>query len=112
MSKRRQEDILSDIEQAIKRILFYMENLTIEEFYEDIRTQDAVTRNIEIIGEAAKMVDEETKKLDSTIEWSLMAKTRDRLIHHYFGVNYDVIWAICKENLPEILEKIERIKNK
>ncbi len=112
MSKRRQEDILSDIEQAIKRILFYMENLTIEEFYEDIRTQDAVTRNIEIIGEAAKMVDEETKELDSTIEWSLMAKTRDRLIHHYFGVNYDVIWAICKENLPEILEKIERIKNK
>ena len=112
MSKRRQEDILSDIEQAIKRILFYMENLTIEEFYQDIRTQDAVTRNIEIIGEAAKMVDEETKELDSTIEWSLMAKTRDRLIHHYFGVNYDVIWAICKENLPEILEKIERIKNK
>ena len=110
MSKRRQEDILSDIEQAIKRILFYMENLTIEEFYEDIRTQDAVTRNIEIIGEAAKMVDEETKELDSTIEWSLMAKTRDRLIHHYFGVNYDVIWAICKENLPEILDKIERIK--
>ena len=112
MSKRRQEDILSDIEQSIKRILFYMENLTIEEFYQDIRTQDAVTRNIEIIGEAAKMVDEETKELDSTIEWSLMAKTRDRLIHHYFGVNYDVIWAICKENLPEILEKIERIKNK
>ena len=112
MSKRRQEDILSDIEQAIKRILFYMENLTIEEFYQDIRTQDAVTRNIEIIGEAAKMVDEETKELDSTIEWSLMAKTRDRLIHHYFGVNYDVIWAICKENLPEILEKIERIRNK
>jgi uncharacterized protein with HEPN domain len=112
MSKRRQEDILSDIEQAIRRILFYMENLTIEEFYEDIRTQDAVTRNIEIIGEAAKMVDEETKELDSTIEWSLMAKTRDRLIHHYFGVNYDVIWAIYKENLPEILEKIERIRNK
>ena len=109
MSKRRQEDILSDIEQAIKRILFYMENLTIEEFYQDIRTQDAVTRNIEIIGEAAKMVNEETKELDNTIEWSLMAKTRDRLIHHYFGVNYDVIWAICKENLPEILEKIERI---
>ncbi len=109
MSKRAQLDLLSDVREAIKRILLYMEGITIEEFYEDIKTQDAVTRNMEILGEAAKMIDENTIKIDPSIEWSAMAKTRDRLIHHYFGVNYDIIWAICKENLPEVLRKVERL---
>ncbi|BDU51616.1 HepT-like ribonuclease domain-containing protein [Haliovirga abyssi] len=112
MSKRNQIDLLMDIKEAIQRIIIYTKNIDIDEFYKDIKTQDAVTRNIEIIGEAAKMIDKKIMEMDNSIEWSMMAKTRDRLIHHYFGVNYDVVWAICKENLPEVLEKISKLIEK
>lgn len=111
MSKRLQKDILSDIKTAIERICLYIKDMTNDEFYKDIKTQDAVTRNIEIIGEAVKLLDENTKKMDISIEWSAMARTRDRLIHHYFGVDYDIIWAICAENLPNVLVKINKIIN-
>ena len=112
MSKRNQIDLLNDIKEAMKRIIYYTNDIEIEEFYNDIRTQDAVVRNIEIIGEAVKLLEEKTINLDKTIEWSAMAKTRDRLIHHYFGVDYDIIWVICKENIPKIAEKVEKIIEK
>ncbi|MEW6679932.1 MAG: HepT-like ribonuclease domain-containing protein [bacterium] len=66
--------------------------MSYKEFLEDIKTQDAVVRNLEIIGEAAKNISEELKKKYPRIQWKDLAGVRDKLIHHYFGVNFDIVW--------------------
>ena len=109
MSKRGDIAFLSDIKEAVGRIELYIGTKSNEEFLKDIKTQDAVVRNLEIIGEATKNVSNELKRKYPQIPWKKLAGARDRLIHYYFGVNYDVVWAIVKEELPEILPQIEEV---
>lgn len=70
------------------------------DFLQDYKTQDAVIRNIEILGEAAKLLSDETKKKYSNLPWKDIAGTRDKLIHDYFGVNIDIVWDIAKNDIP------------
>ncbi len=109
MSKRGDIEFLSDIIEAIRRITLYIEKVNHAEFFEDIRTQDAVVRNLEIIGEATKGVSSDLKKKYPQVPWKKLAGVRDRLIHHYFGVNYDIVWVIIKEELPDIIRQIKGI---
>lgn len=109
MSKRSDINFISDSKEAILRINAYVENLSYEEFLEDTKTQDAVVRNLEIIGEAAKSISEELKDKYHQILWKDLAGVRDKLIHHYFGVNLDIVWSIVKEELPEILLQLEEV---
>lgn len=110
MSKRKDVELLSDIREAIRRIEVYIEKLNYRTFLQDIKTQDAVVRNLEIIGEAAKGVSTDIKKKYTRIPWKELAGVRDRLIHHYFGVNYDIVWAVVSKELPQLTAKIEGIK--
>ncbi len=112
MSERGNIELLSDIKEAIKRIALYIEKMDYERFLQDIKTQDAVVRNLEIIGEAAKNVSNGLRKEYPQIPWKELAGVRDRLIHHYFGVNYDIVWAIVREELPQQLVKIGEILSK
>lgn len=80
-----------------------------KDFLNDIKTQDAVVRNLEIIGEATKNISNDFKEKYPQIPWKKLAGVRDRLIHHYFGINYDIVWVIVKEELPEIISRIEEI---
>ena len=109
MSKRSDADYLTDSKEAILRINAYTENLAYEQFLQDKKTQDAVVRNLEIIGEAAKNVSEEFKDKCTHIPWRDLAGLRDKLIHHYFGVNFDIVWAVVKEELPKVLSQIEEL---
>lgn len=109
MSKRGDFELVSDIYEAIKRIESYLENTSSEKFYEDTKTQDAVVRNLEIIGEAAKNISKFLKEKHSDMPWKEMAGIRDRLIHHYFGVNLDVVWSVATEDLPSIVKNIKAI---
>ena len=68
-----------------------------------------MVRNLEIIGEAAKNISEELKDKYPKMPWKDLAGLRDKLIHHYFGVNFDVVWNIVKEELPEVLLQVEGI---
>ena len=72
----------------------------------DERTQDAVLRNIEIIGEAVRGVAEETRDAHAEVPWKEMAGMRNRVIHHYFRVDIDVVWDIISQDLPPLREKI------
>lgn len=83
--------------------------MTYEFFLEDTKTQDAVIRNLEIIGEASKNVSPELRDANPDIPWSNMARLRDRLIHHYFGVNLDIVWAIVGRELAKVASHIEAI---
>ena len=86
----------------------YIKKISYNEFLKNTKTQDAVVRNLEIIGEAAKNTSSKLKKDCPQIPWKKLAGIRDRLIHHYFGVNYDIVWAIVKEELPKILPEIKQ----
>lgn len=109
MSKRTEKEFLGDIEEAVRRIKEYIKEMSYEEFLADLKTQDAVVRNLEVIGEAVKNIPDEVKEKHSQIPWKKITGARDRLIHHYFGVNYDIVWTIITEELTEVLEPIAEI---
>jgi uncharacterized protein with HEPN domain len=112
MSKRRDRDYLNDIREAIQRISTYTVGLTYEEFMKDIKTQDAVVRNLEIIGEATKNLSAGLKKSNPKIPWKDLMGMRDKMIHHYFGINYEIVWTIAREELAGFLPQIEEIIKK
>ena len=109
MSKRGDREYLRDILTACENILNYKEGYTFEMFASDTKTQDAIIRNIEIIGEAVKNISETLKKKYPNIEWKEIAKTRDKLIHSYFGVDLEVVWDIANVDIPRLMEKIKEI---
>ncbi len=100
---------MQDILEACRRVERYIFGLTYNDFLVDEKTQDAVVRNLEIIGEAAKNLPSELRKSHPSVPWRDMARMRDRLIHHYFGVNLDVIWEIITSDLPDVTPQIEGI---
>ena len=110
MSKRGDFELICDIKEAIKRIEDYLDDLTFEKFLKDVKTQDAVVRNLEIIGEAAKGIAIELTQKYSNIPWKKLSGVRDRLVHHYFGVNLDIIWGIAKEDMPNLAAEMNKIK--
>lgn len=109
MSKRRVAELLEDIKEAAKRIANYIGGMDYQAFLEDLKTQDAVVRNVEIIGEAVKKLPKSFTSNYPGIPWKEMAGTRDKLIHDYFGVNYDILWNIAKSELPGILVEIKKL---
>ena len=110
MSVRRDADYLFDIQEAIRRIAEYAGQLSYEQFRKDTRTQDAVIRNLEIIGEAAKGLSTSFREKHTDIPWKQMATMRDRLIHHYFGINLDIVWGVVTEELPVVTGQIETLR--
>jgi uncharacterized protein with HEPN domain len=109
MSERTDRDFLSDIQEAIRRITVYVVGMAYETFLADTKTQDAVIRNLEIIGEATKNLSEELRVKYPDVPWKGMAGIRDRLIHHYFGVNLDIVWQIAKTELSQVALLLEEI---
>lgn len=109
MSERNDIDLIRDIAESVARISLYTLNMEYEEFRKDKKTQDAVIRNIEIMGEATKKLSEDMRNDNPNIPWKNIAGTRDKLIHSYFGVNIDIIWSIVQIEIPSLLPKIERI---
>jgi len=80
-----------------------------EDFKKDDKTSSAVIRKFEIIGEAAKQVPENVKQEYSSVPWKEMAGMRDKLIHFYFGVNYELLWQTIKNRIPQIKPVIVQI---
>jgi len=93
MSERDAKALLQDMLEAGRRILVYTGGQNYAAFKKDFKTQDAVLRNLEILGEAAKHIPDEVSAQYPDLPWREMAGTGDRLIHHYFGVNLDVVWG-------------------
>jgi len=112
MSSRTDVEFLADIQEAITRISDYIGDMTLEDFLDDRKTQDATIRNLEIIGEAVKNLSESLTTKQSQIPWKSLAGVRDKLIHHYFGVNFDIVWNIIKDELPTVSQQIQQISSK
>jgi uncharacterized protein with HEPN domain len=101
---------LQDILESTAKIQLYVQDITLERLVTDSKTVDAVLRNLEIIGEAAKMVPAEIRDLAPEIDWRKLAGLRDVLIHHYFGIDLQIIWDIVTNSIPELELAIRRIQ--
>lgn len=111
MSKKEEIFFLKDIQNSLKKILKYTEAITYEEFITDDKTKDAVERNFEIIGEAVKHLSEDFRAQYSHIPFRQVAGMRDKLIHDYFGIDYEIVWTTIKTKLPQFeSDIIELIK--
>ena len=96
------------IESALK-IKRYTTNLNFDSFLNDDNTIDAVVRNFEIIGEAANRINPDFKIVNSEIEWNRIRGFRNRIVHDYFGIDYEIVWTIIENDLENLIEQIESV---
>ena len=109
MFKRDWKLFIMDILECIEKIESYISGVSYRKFMRDSKTKDAVVRNLEIIGEAANQVPKNIQQKYKEIPWSQIIGMRNRLIHGYFVVDYDIVWDIVSRELPDLKKKIKKI---
>ena len=100
---------IHDILEAIQMAEEFVGAMSYEEFLADAKTKSAVVRQLEVIGEATKHIPSHIRRKYPHIPWSSMAKTRDRLAHGYWTVDYEIVWKVIKEEFPELKPKIREV---
>jgi len=109
MKPRDDRLYLQHILEAISKIEEYLSGVNTPSFQESEMVQDAVIRQIQVIGEAAKRVSPELADSHPNVPWRDMAGMRDKLVHDYFGVDVNMVWVTAKEDLPELQREISAI---
>ena len=102
--------LLRDIVENAEMVFQFIGNSSYDEFVNDKMKVYAVVRAFEIIGEASKAISPEIKSAYPLIEWQLMTDFRNLLTHHYFGIEYEILWKTIKENLPFNYEMLKHVK--
>lgn len=95
--------------EACQNIITMMASTTFEDLLISQEKQSAVLWNFHVMGEATKNLSDNTLKKYSQIEWSSMARFRDKIVHHYFGIDFDVVWSVAKNKLPELVAELNCI---
>ena len=85
------------------------EGVSADAFLADETLQRAFVRSLEIIGEAARKLPEDFRRSYPQVEWSSMARMRDRLIHDYFGVDYERVWEVVRTKIPQLNTELQAI---
>lgn len=109
MSKRDVRLFVSDILESIEKIQKWTQDMSYEKFSQDALIQDAVVRNLEIIGEAAKNIPENLRLQHTEIPWKRVAGFRNIAIHDYFGVDLETVWKIATQGIAEIKPHLQTI---
>ena len=102
---------LEDMKVAVERIEEYIYGYSFDQFIQDHKTVDAVIRNFEIIGEASNNLPKSIKEKYHQVPWNEMYLMRNKISHQYFGIDYEIIWDVAKNHLPENKKQIEEILN-
>lgn len=103
---------LRDMVLACDKILRYAEGLSQADLLRDEKTFDAVVRNLEIVGEAAKHVSEALRQTLPQVEWRKVAGMRDMLIHGYFGIDEDILWDVVRNKIPVLSGHLKEYLNR
>ena len=100
---------VEDIQKAIVKIRAFSAGLDYAAFSADEKTQDAVIRNLEVIGEAARALPEDLKLQTAEVEWRKIVALRNLLVHEYFGVNLPILWDVINTKLDALQEACRRL---
>lgn len=103
-------DYFDDIIDAAEKIKRYTAEMNFNEFVADEKTVDAVLRNFEVIGEAAKNVPADVRQEYDEVPWSEMAGMRDKLIHGYATVDLQIIWMTVEKEVPTLEEQVKQVR--
>jgi uncharacterized protein with HEPN domain len=110
MSERRSTDLLLyDILTAVEKIENFTRHTTLSELMDDERTKDAILRNLQVIGDAAKNIPEQFILQHPEIDWGGIAGMRDIITHRYFRVDWQLLWTTIREELPVLHTRIQKI---
>ncbi len=101
---------IEHILDSISKIQKSIDSLSKESFINNEDLVDATIRRLEVIGEAVRNISEDTKNKHKEVEWKEIVGTRDKMIHHYFGIDLNIIWKIIKEDISNLNKKIIKIK--
>jgi uncharacterized protein with HEPN domain len=104
---RLPREFLRHIRDEARYLLDDSKTVDEEAFMRDETRKRAYARSFEIIGEASKQVDAGVKERFPDVEWKAMARMRDRLIHHYFGVDYGLVWSTVKNDISRLYQEVE-----
>jgi len=104
MSERDIQLLFDDMLQSALKIKRYTKGIDYESFVADEKTVDAVVRNFEIIGEAANRIDPDFRDSIPEIEWNRIRGFRNRIVHDYFGIDYEIVWTIIESYLDELID--------
>jgi len=110
MSKREPSALLDDIRTSIGKIKRYTAGLDEVSFLADEKTIDAVVRNLEIIGEAAKRLPAQFRAAHPAIPWPKIAGLRNRIVHDYAGIDLKLVWYILRTAIPKLAIQIAELK--
>jgi uncharacterized protein with HEPN domain len=108
--KRDVRLFIGDILESITNIESFLKDISKESFLNNKLIQSAVVRELEVIGEATKNIPNSFREKYDEVSWRKIASTRDKIIHGYFGVNYEVVWEIIKKDLPMLKKQMRKIK--
>lgn len=100
---------LEDMQEACEKVLRYVRSLLFDQFVQDEKTFDAVVRNLEIIGEAAKHIPPQLRDRHPKVEWRKIAGLRDVVAHEYFGIDEDILWDVVQNQVPTLLDQVVQI---
>jgi uncharacterized protein with HEPN domain len=98
---------IRDIAESCEKIMNFTAGLTKTQLLRDAKTYDAVIRNLEIIGEAAKQISGTTKAKMPDVSWRKIAGLRDILIHDYFGIDNNILWDVVQNKIPGLSQTVK-----
>jgi uncharacterized protein with HEPN domain len=109
MPKRDPELLVEDMLEALRKIEQYIAGMDHSAFLQDEKTIDAVVRNLEVLGEAARQVPDDFAVSHPDVPWRKIAGLRNRIVHDYFGLDLEIIWQIIGNDLPPLKAKLEKL---
>lgn len=106
---RRDDALLLDMLIAARKINRFMHSVTVEQFASDELIQSAVIRELQVIGEAARLIPGATRKAIPEIDWHNIAGMQNWLVHQYFSIRLDVVWKTVRQDIPAPIRQLEQL---
>ena len=111
MPKRNPDLLVEDMLDALRKIRLYTEGMSYSSFFQDEKTIDAVVRNFEILGEAARQMPEDFVSGHPDVPWRNIAGLRNRIVHDYFGLDLDIVWQIIQNDLVPLQTQLKNLQS-
>jgi len=107
--KKDPQVFIKHILDSIDAVEHYTKNLSEDQFLRSLEKQDAIVRRVEIIGEAVRNISADFRREYPDIPWRKISGMRDKLVHEYFGVDLELVWAVVKKDLPSFKRQIKNL---